>query len=57
MAQEGRVVLRGVRTDTGTLQVKWGDAAGEACSLSYTLPAAGKANKQRWTDAEAVCTK
>lgn len=57
VAQEGRVVLRGVRTDTGTLQVKWGDAAGEACSLSYTLPAAGKANKQRWTDAEAVCTK
>ncbi|WP_443111417.1 fimbria/pilus outer membrane usher protein [Burkholderia sp. FERM BP-3421] len=57
VAQEGRVVLRGVKTDTGTLQVKWGDTAGEACSLTYTLPMADKSSKQRWTDAEAVCTQ
>lgn len=56
VAQEGRVVLRGVKTDTGTLQAKWGDAAGEGCSLSYTLPAQGK-TKQRWTNVQAVCRK
>ncbi|MXN82374.1 fimbria/pilus outer membrane usher protein, partial [Burkholderia sp. 4812] len=57
VAQDGRVVLRGVKTDTGTLSVKWGDTAAERCSLSYTLPTASKTSKQRWTDAEAVCTK
>ncbi|WP_334001982.1 fimbria/pilus outer membrane usher protein [Burkholderia cepacia] len=57
VAQDGRVVLRGVKTDTGTLKVKWGDTDGDHCSLSYTLPTENKTSKQRWIDAEAVCTK
>jgi outer membrane usher protein len=56
VAQEGRIVLRGIRSDTGSLQVKWGDAPQEGCTLSYTLPVAKSAKKmQRWTDAEATC--
>ncbi|POS05509.1 fimbrial biogenesis outer membrane usher protein [Burkholderia gladioli] len=57
VAQEGRIVLRGLKSDTGTLSVKWGETAADGCSLSYKLPVADKASKQRWTDAEAVCTK
>ncbi|WP_052007318.1 fimbria/pilus outer membrane usher protein [Burkholderia paludis] len=57
VAQDGRVVLRGVKTDTGTLNVKWGDTAAEGCSLSYTLAPASKTSRQSWTEAEAVCTK
>lgn len=57
VAQDGRVVLRGVKADTGTLKVKWGDTAAEGCSLSYTLAPASKTSRQSWTDTEAVCTK
>ncbi|MCA8273455.1 fimbrial biogenesis outer membrane usher protein [Burkholderia sp. AU30280] len=57
VAQDGRIVLRGLKADTGTLKVKWGDTDDEICSLSYTLPAASKTNRQRWIDAEAVCTQ
>ncbi|MBY8610507.1 fimbrial biogenesis outer membrane usher protein [Burkholderia arboris] len=57
VAQEGRIVLRGVKTDTGTLKVKWGDTAADGCSMSYQLPVADKKSTQRWTDADAVCTK
>ncbi|WP_164992121.1 fimbria/pilus outer membrane usher protein [Burkholderia stabilis] len=57
VAQDGRIVLRGMKTDTGTLNVKWGDTVAEGCSMSYTLATASKTSKQRWTDAEAVCTK
>ncbi|MBN3797613.1 fimbria/pilus outer membrane usher protein [Burkholderia sp. Ac-20392] len=57
VAQDGRIVLRGVKTDAGTLNVKWGDTSSDICSLSYTLPTASKTNRQRWTDVEAVCTK
>ncbi|QXH42963.1 fimbria/pilus outer membrane usher protein [Pseudomonas sessilinigenes] len=57
VAQAGRIVLRGVKADTGTLHVKWGDRASQRCSLQYALPAAKKTgNTQRWIDAEAVCT-
>ncbi|PRE89623.1 fimbria/pilus outer membrane usher protein [Burkholderia gladioli] len=57
VAQEGRIVLRGVKTDSGTLSVKWGTTPADGCSMSYQLPVADKKSKQRWTDAEAVCTK
>jgi outer membrane usher protein len=55
VAQEGRVVLRGVKTDTGTLNVSWGETAAEHCTLSYTLPAAARGDEQAWTSAEATC--
>ncbi|KVN39770.1 hypothetical protein WJ63_30115 [Burkholderia pyrrocinia] len=51
------IVLRGVKADFRTLNVKWGDTATEGCSLSYTLATASKTSKQRWADAEAVCQK
>ncbi|WP_244134869.1 fimbria/pilus outer membrane usher protein [Burkholderia sp. BCC0322] len=57
VAQDGRIVLRGVKSDAGTLKVRWGDTDDDSCSLSYMLPAASKTSRQRWIDAEAVCTK
>nr|WP_322074751.1 fimbria/pilus outer membrane usher protein [Burkholderia cepacia] len=55
IAQEGRVVLRGVKTNKGTLHVKWGSTDADGCSLSYTLPPASKTGKRGWTNVEAVC--
>jgi outer membrane usher protein len=56
VAQDGRIVLRGVRNDTGTLQLKWGDAAVESCSLTYALPQTTPSNTQPWSNTEAVCS-
>jgi outer membrane usher protein len=55
VAQEGRIVLRGVHADAATLSVRWGDTAVEGCTVSYRLPVAVRGNTQRWTDAEATC--
>ncbi|BCJ05620.1 hypothetical protein PRtIB026_A45810 [Pseudomonas sp. RtIB026] len=57
VAQEGRIVLRGLKTDTGTLHATWGESTGEACSMPYALPIANKASNERWINAESVCTK
>ncbi|WP_133646892.1 fimbria/pilus outer membrane usher protein [Paraburkholderia flava] len=56
VAQAGRIVLRGVKSDTGTLHVSWGETAAESCVLSYRLPTRKHDdNKQAWTDAGATC--
>ncbi|MGN4155330.1 FimD/PapC C-terminal domain-containing protein [Burkholderia gladioli] len=57
MAQEGRIVLRGLKSDTGTLSVKWGETAAESCSLSYQLPKISSNSKRGWTDAQGVCVQ
>ncbi|MGH8462974.1 MAG: fimbria/pilus outer membrane usher protein, partial [Pseudomonas sp.] len=55
VAQDGRIVLRGTKTDTGTLRVTWGVLEVESCSISYMLPVQEKGSQQQWTNAEAVC--
>ncbi|MGN3964320.1 FimD/PapC C-terminal domain-containing protein, partial [Burkholderia gladioli] len=57
VAQEGRIVLRGLKSDTGTLSVKWGETAAESCSLSYQLPKISSNSKRGWTDAQGVCVQ
>jgi outer membrane usher protein len=62
VAQGGRVIVRGLRSDSGRLAVKWGLNASEACSMEYTLPEIDKADAQSVdgraqfaVQAEAVC--
>ncbi|AJK50462.1 fimbria/pilus outer membrane usher protein [Burkholderia plantarii] len=55
VAQMGSVVLRGVKTNAGTLRVKWGTAASEGCTVSYQLPVAKHEPATRWTATHAVC--
>ena len=57
VAQGGRIVLRGLQTDNGTLHATWGDSTAEGCSMPYQLPAADRTREERWINAEAVCTK
>ncbi|AQV98720.1 fimbrial assembly protein [Cupriavidus necator] len=38
VAQGGRIIVRGLKADAGQLNVKWGNAAAEACKLDYALP-------------------
>ncbi|WP_186142901.1 fimbria/pilus outer membrane usher protein [Burkholderia gladioli] len=56
VGQEGRIVLRGLKTDGGTLRVIWGEADTQSCTLSYTLPVANRGKESGWTAAEATCT-
>lgn len=55
VAQTGRIVLRGVRSNAATLQIKWGEAETEHCSLSYALPEENAQGTAMWTHMEAVC--
>ncbi|MDR2324714.1 MAG: fimbrial biogenesis outer membrane usher protein [Acidovorax sp.] len=55
VAQTGRIVLRGVRSNAATLQVKWGEAETEHCALSYVLPEENAQGTPLWTHMEAVC--
>ncbi len=57
VAQDGRIVLRGLKADSGTLEVRWGAAPGEHCRLLYTLAPGSKTGKQSWIDTDAVCTQ
>lgn len=43
VAQAGRIVAGNLMSDDGTLHVRWGEAADEACALDYVLPAARRA--------------
>ena len=42
IAQDGRVILRGLRADRGELIAKWGDAASQTCRVNCALPAVDK---------------
>ncbi|WP_370681380.1 fimbria/pilus outer membrane usher protein [Comamonas sp. GB3 AK4-5] len=55
VAQTGRIVLRGVRSDAATLHILWGEAATERCVLQYTLPKENPPGTQPWTQMEAIC--
>ena len=38
VAQAGRIIARGLKSDTGRLVVNWGEGAGEQCAVDYALP-------------------
>ncbi|MBB6188682.1 fimbria/pilus outer membrane usher protein [Rhodanobacter sp. MP7CTX1] len=56
VAQGNRVIVRGLKADSGELVVKWGGATSESCRLSYSLPPADKAvGSMARQMVEAVC--
>jgi outer membrane usher protein len=42
VAQGGRIVARGLRTDHGQLTIRWGTTAQDTCRFDYALPAAAR---------------
>ena len=55
VAQAGRIIAHGLKTDTGTLLVNWGEGAGEKCSVDYSLPKVDKKMRASYSVVEAVC--
>lgn len=55
VAQGGRIIARGLKTDAGQLSVKWGRAVAEACKLDYVLPKLEKDANASYQTVEAVC--
>lgn len=57
VGQGSRIVARALKVDTGRLTVKWGDGAGQQCSLQYALPPLEKMPKdRRIATGDATCT-
>lgn len=55
VAQSGRVIVHGIKSDTGALSVKWGDQSGQACSVTYVLPKKDNSDDGALTAVDAVC--
>jgi len=55
VAQAGRIVLHGMKSDTGNFSVKWGDSGNQQCKLSYALPPAPDGKTVTWTVVDSVC--
>lgn len=56
VAQGGRVLVRGLKTDSGTLSARWSGSAGTACALHYALGKPG-GNQAAPVTTDATCTQ
>jgi len=54
VAQGGRVIVRGLKSDSGSLSVRWSDETAATCAIDYALPAVG-ASSAVYTEADALC--
>lgn len=57
VAQAGRIVIRGLRSETGAFNVKWGDAGNQQCKLSFVLPKESRSKIATWTTVDALCSQ
>ena len=57
VAQGNRIILRGLKTDSGELSVQWGLQANESCRLNYRLPPIDKTDNESMARriVEAAC--
>lgn len=55
VAQGGRVVARGLKSDTGRLLVNWGEGTGGHCSVDYSLPKIDKTMRASYSVVSAMC--
>jgi outer membrane usher protein len=55
VAQGGRLLARGLKTDKGVLIVKWNDASPHACRVDYQLPAVVKGDEPSTVAISAMC--
>jgi outer membrane usher protein len=54
VAQSGRIIARGLKSDTGRLLVNWGEGSGEKCAVDYALPKVSK-RSTAYSVIETVC--
>jgi len=54
VAQDSRIFARGLE-DNGTLFVKWGEEAGQQCTIGYALPVKGTNDKTAYVSTESHC--
>ncbi|CAG9218150.1 Fimbrial biogenesis outer membrane usher protein [Paraburkholderia sabiae] len=54
VAQDSRIFARGLE-DSGTLTVKWGEQAGEVCSVKYVLPVKDNRDVSAYASVESHC--
>ncbi|MEW9583703.1 fimbria/pilus outer membrane usher protein [Paraburkholderia sp. DGU8] len=55
VAQAGRGIVRGLKSDTGRLLVTWGDGADEHCGVDYSLPKPDMKSRAAYSVADGVC--
>ncbi|WP_329955857.1 fimbria/pilus outer membrane usher protein [Cupriavidus necator] len=55
VAQAGRIIVRGLKTDTGQLTVSWGKGTAGMCRLDYALPKADPTAAAQYQIVEAGC--
>jgi len=46
--------VRGLKSDSGSLSVRWSDEIAATCAIDYALPAVG-ASSAVYTEADALC--
>lgn len=58
VAQAGQVMVRGLKTASGELAVRWAEGTNrQQCRLTYSLPATMNAKSSTWTTIDAACEK
>ncbi len=55
VAQAGRGIARGLKSDTGRLLVNWGDSEAERCWVDYSLPKADAKSSASYSVVDVVC--
>jgi len=55
IAQSGRVIARGLKSETGRVIVNWGSDAGDHCSADYSLPKIDKTMRASYSVVSAIC--
>ncbi|MDM0031936.1 fimbria/pilus outer membrane usher protein [Variovorax sp. J22P271] len=55
VAQAGRIIARGLKSDRGTLTVRWGQDAASSCRLDYALPPGDAARPGSYPAVDAAC--
>jgi outer membrane usher protein len=55
VAQAGRGIAHGLKSDTGRLLVNWGDSADERCWIDYSLPNVDMKTRASYSAADVVC--
>ena len=55
VAQTGRVIVRGLRSDHGEILVKWGGSLAQSCHARYTLPQGAKGDPNAIAIVSTTC--
>lgn len=54
IAQAGKIIAIGLKTDHGVLTVKWGESSSQQCTLNYALPAMAENSKESFVTVSEI---